>query len=143
MTKEICKFLPYVTSEGYCSIVDCDCENNESCYLYSPVTTVEKQYCRFCFNSRIYQPAVDELIDPHITPLTDENDFSSRSVGEIHPKDNKRSIMINSGGGKPLTIEFREWFDYSKCWITVGEYYPKYCPECGRKLNEYEESKSN
>jgi hypothetical protein len=43
--------------------------------------------------------------------------------------------MFNSGMGKPCEIEFRNW--YNGRWHAVGYYYPKFCPECGRELNEY------
>lgn len=94
-------------------------------------------YCKFCFNTRVYEPTIEEQLDPQNTPLTDDNDSSSHVVGEsMRPY---RSIMINSGNGKPLNIEFLEWSPYRERWETVGLYHPKYCPECGRRLNEYDE----
>lgn len=94
-------------------------------------------YCKFCFNARVYEPTMEEQLDPQNTPLTDNNDSSSHVVGEnMRPY---RSVMINSGNGKPLNIEFLEWSPYRERWETVGLYHPKYCPECGRRLNEYDE----
>lgn len=88
--------------------------------------------CKYCFNARICPPS-DDIFE---TELTDENDFSSCTVGNCAEG---YSIMINSGGGKPVEIEFRKWFEESKEWHAVGYYVPKFCPECGRKINEYKE----
>ena len=92
----------------------------------------ETKYCRFCFNSRIYQETEDDWCS---TPLTDENDSCSISVGRW--ADNRR-ILISSGDRKSTRIEFDEWFEDGQGWITTARYYPKYCPECGRKIDEYE-----
>ena len=94
----------------------------------------EHKYCRFCFNSRIYQEPEDDWFS---TPLTDENDSCSIGVGDYC---NNRCIRISSGNGEPTRIEFDEWFEGCRRWITTGKYYPKYCPECGRKIDEYERS---
>lgn len=94
-------------------------------------------YCKFCFNARVYQPTEDELLTG--STLDDTNDSSSIVVGEhMRPY---RSIMINSGNGEPLNIEFLEWASTRERWETVGKYYPKFCPECGRRLDEYDEDK--
>lgn len=95
-------------------------------------------YCKFCFNARVYEPTMEEQLDPQNTPLTDDNDSSSHVVGEnMRPY---RSITINSGNGEPLNIEFLEWAVTRERWETVGKYYPKFCPECGRRLDEYEKN---
>lgn len=105
---------------------------------HSTVEVVERPlYCKYCFNARVYEPTEEEIMDPFATELTDDNDSSSIVVGE-HMRPN-RSIMINSGNGKPLNIEFLEWNSTREQWETVGLYHPKYCPECGRKLDEYDE----
>ena len=80
--------------------------------------------CRFCLNARVD----DEL--------TDYNDFSSFSVGYSA---NKYRTMISAGDGRPVRIETEKWD--GDHWSLVMRYYPKYCPECGRKLDEYEEAK--
>ena len=90
------------------------------------------KYCRFCFNSRVYQTTEDDWFS---TPFTDENDSSSISVGDACKH---RRILISSGHGEPTRIEFDEWFEDNQRWITTAQYYPKYCPECGRKIDEYE-----
>lgn len=82
--------------------------------------------CGFCVNAR-----VDD-------DLTDDNDFSSMAVGSSAIG---YRILISSGFGKPVRIEFDQWNRDN--WSTVGRYYPKYCPECGRKLDEYEEAHTN
>lgn len=96
----------------------------------------KKTYCKYCFNARIYRPTEEELMDPSATELTDENDFSSCGVGHCHSKE--RRFMINSGNGHPVNIEFELLDNRTKEWYTVGRYYPKYCPECGRRLDEYD-----
>lgn len=86
----------------------------------------EIKYCSKCFNARI---------DPD-NELTDYNDFSSSTI-EYNKHDNFR-MMLSSGAGKPLRIEAEKWSSSVQQWITVGQYYPKFCPECGRKITEYE-----
>lgn len=98
--------------------------------------TERKPYCKYCFNSRIYEPSDEEVMSPFYSYLTDKNDFSSCSVG--HCYDKHRRFMISSGNGMPVKLEF-EMFDSSNDgWYPLGVYYPKFCPECGRRLNEYE-----
>ena len=92
----------------------------------------EAKYCRFCFNSRIYQETEDDWFGDR---LTDENDSCSISVGRW---EKNRRVMISSGYGKPTRIEFDEWLEGGQGWVTTARYYPKYCPECGRKIDEYE-----
>lgn len=96
------------------------------------------KYCKYCFNARIYKPTDEELMDPYATELTDENDSSSCGVGECAKE---LRFMISSGYGEPVRIELDRWSENLKQWVTVGKYYPKYCPECGRKLDEYEKAK--
>lgn len=99
---------------------------------------MSNKYCKYCFNARIYEPTEEDILLGNI--LDDNNDSSSHVVGEnMRPY---RSIMINSGNGKPLNIEFLEWASTRERWETVGEYHPKYCPECGRRLNEYDVSET-
>ena len=47
--------------------------------------------------------------------------------------------MLECGNRDALRIEFNRWNDNDKMWHTVGRYYPKYCPECGRKITEWPE----
>lgn len=95
----------------------------------------EYNYCHVCFNARVCPPSDD----PYEDVLTDENDLSYIGVGDSGRTIKGRRIMIGSGGGKPLRIQFDEWIESVKEWHTTAEYYPKFCPECGRRLDEYEE----
>ena len=114
--------------------------NNTYCYSYKIDETERKPYCKYCFNARVYKPTDEELMDPFSTELTDENDFSSCGVGTSY---NNTRLMITSGHGEPVRIEIDKFFEDYQEWHTVGKYYPKYCPECGRRLNEYEESNTH
>ena len=98
----------------------------------------KQPYCKYCFNARIYKPTDEELMNPFSTELTDENDSSSCGVGHCFTRN--RRFMINSGNGQPVNIEFEEWTEKMPEWHRVGIYYPKYCPECGRRLDEYEKT---
>ena len=109
--------------------------HNTHCDSYNIAETERKPYCKFCFNARIYEPTEEEMMNPFNTELTDENDSSSCGVG--FSSTNVR-FMITSGHGEPVRIEIDRWSDTLREWTTVGKYYPKYCPECGRRLNEYE-----
>ena len=95
----------------------------------------KQPYCKYCFNARVYKPTDEELMDPFATELTDENDSSSCSVGTSC---NGTRLMITSGHGEPVRIEIDKFFEDYQEWHTVGKYYPKYCPECGRRLDEYD-----
>ena len=92
-------------------------------------------YCKYCFNARIYKPTDEELMDPLYTELTDENDSSSCCIGISY---NNTRLMISSGHGEPVRIEIDKFFEDYQEWHTVGRYYPKYCPGCGRRLDEYD-----
>ena len=88
--------------------------------------------CRFCFNADVYNSLTVNDEDYFDEGLHDDNDFSSATVGF---SDDKHQLYINSGNGEAVNIELCEWFNGR--WHTIGKYYPKYCPECGRKLKEY------
>ena len=79
--------------------------------------------CYMCLNARVD----DEL--------TDHNDFSSFGIGKSC---NGYSMFINSGNGVPVNIEVMAWNEKVQRNVTVAKYFPKYCPNCGRQLNEYE-----
>ena len=89
--------------------------------------------CSFCFNAYVaatLPTTEDDYFEPE---LTDDNDFSSATIGfsgEGH------QMYFNAGGGKACNIEVCEWGEDNR-WHTVAEYFPKYCPECGRELKEY------
>ena len=100
----------------------------------------KQQYCKFCFNARVYKPTDEELMNPFNTELTDENDSSSCGVGRGSPD---FRLMISSGHGEPLRVEVDKWSVHIEQWVTVAKYYPKHCPECGRRLDEYEKDNNN
>lgn len=81
--------------------------------------------CRFCDNARINEN------------LTDENDYSAISVG--HCMDGFR-MMFCSGFGMPprFEIEQKRNNNNKEEMYVIGEYRLKYCPNCGRKIFEYE-----
>lgn len=79
----------------------------------------QRKPCYMCDNARLN----DELAD--------DNDFSSIT---LHTMKNYR-LMYSSGYGKPPRLEFEIW--NGDHWSTVCEYYPKYCPNCGRQIVEY------
>lgn len=78
--------------------------------------------CYMCNNAKI-----DSL-------LTDENDYSSCTLGDS--AEGVR-MMLSSGWNRPLRIEIQEYI-IKDGWCTVGIYFPKFCPNCGRKIVEYE-----
>lgn len=100
----------------------------------------KQPYYKYCFNARVYEPTEEEMMDPFATELTDENDSSSCGVGTSC---NNTRFMISSGHGEPVRIEIDKFFEDYQEWHTVGKYYPKYCPECGRRLDEYENHNNN
>ncbi len=77
--------------------------------------------CRYCDNAKINGE------------LTSENDFSSITIGRC---EKYTRLMLSSGGYyNDVRIELEEFGPYDR-WITKGIYYPKFCPECGRKIIE-------
>ena len=89
--------------------------------------------CPFCFNAYVYAklPKTDE--DYFDEGLNDDNDGSSRGIGHSA---SEYQMYFNSGMGVPCNIELCHWHE-GYGWGPVAKYYPKYCPECGRKLDEY------
>ena len=136
-----------VTATRYCTKYKCKCAGEVSCFSYKEDIikhypedkkdgTVERpEYCKYCFNARIYEPTDEEIMSPYAIHLTDDNDSSSHSIG-VYEKEKR--FIISSGNGEPVRIEFEYWEPQWKQWLPIGKYYPKYCPECGRRLNEYD-----
>ena len=90
--------------------------------------------CSFCFNAYV-AATLPEPEDNYFEPeLDDSNDFSSATIGF---SGHSHQMYLNSGAGKACNIEVCEWGEDNR-WHPIGVYYPKYCPECGRELNEYE-----
>lgn len=101
---------------------DC-CE--EDCFIKKVASVFTMQFlqpCDFCDNGRLNDD------------LDDDNDLFYCGIGDC--VDGYR-IMLGSGDGKPLRIEFDRWDEKVKIWVTVGCYFPKNCPECGREIFEY------
>lgn len=86
--------------------------------------------CKFCQNNRT-NPEWE---------LHEEQCAYAMGIGQS--ADGYR-IMINKQPYWPLCLDFDCWSTNSKTpqWQLVGHYYPKYCPECGRKIDEYDRSK--
>ena len=88
--------------------------------------------CRFCENDRT-NPEWE---------LDEEQVFYAMTVGKF---EKGRRIMLVKNPWKPLMVEFSQWNEKLNPpqWQLVGYYYPKFCPECGRKIDEYDRSKSD
>lgn len=97
--------------------------------------TANKEPCRFCLNA---------YSDPE-GELTPDNDLSYSTIG-FSVKGHR--LMLGCGNHEPLRIVASDWKQYpaksksydgiSGGWTDVAIYYPKFCPECGRKLEEFE-----
>lgn len=88
--------------------------------------------CHFCYNAHVWAKESHLEEDYFDEGLHDGNDSSSSTIGKSA---DGIQIYLNSGGGKPLNIEVCQWINDR--WHTIGYYYPKFCPECGRPLDEY------
>ena len=85
--------------------------------------------CRFCDNHMVN----------HDLDLTEEQDFYAITVGKY---EKGHRIMFHKQPYQPLCIDIEYWNENLKTpqWQLVGYYYPKFCPECGRKIDEYDRS---
>ena len=91
--------------------------------------------CQFCFNAYVDAKLPKTEEDLYFgSELTDDNDGSSCGIGF---SGDSYQMYFNSGMGKACNIETCVWGPDDR-WHTAAIYYPKYCPECGRKLDEYE-----
>ena len=96
--------------------------------------------CPFCFNAYVDAKLHKSEDDYFDNELTDENDFGSSTIGI---SSNGIQLYLNRGNGEACNIEVCQWLSdlnglvHSGRWHTVAKYYPKFCPECGRPLNEY------
>lgn len=105
----------------------------EDCDEFRPSEEMQKycfdnfiEPCEFCDNGRTNDD------------LDDDNDYGSISIDGIQHDNVGYRLMLTYGWGKPLRIEADVWNDKRKEWsLHVLQYYPKYCPECGRRLSEY------
>lgn len=89
--------------------------------------------CKFCFNAYVWKSLPHEEEEYFDGGLDNDNDGHSVTIGNAPMT---YQMYFNSGMGKPCEIEFCKWGNNDR-WNTIGRYYPKYCPECGRELSEY------
>lgn len=94
--------------------------------------------CKFCYNAHVWAKEPHNEEDYFDEGLNDENDASSCTVGF---GGSKTQMYINAGNGEAVNIEVCRWteggYRGQDGWVTIAKYYPKFCPECGRPLNEY------
>lgn len=91
--------------------------------------------CPFCFNAYVYAKLPKTEEEEYFgTDLTDDNDGSSHGVGHSAPN---YQMYFNSGMGRACNLEICRWHNESG-WVPIAQYFPKFCPECGRELSEYE-----
>lgn len=76
--------------------------------------------CSFCLSA---------YVDADLTP---DCDASYCSVGECAPG---YRFMLCAGAGKAVRIEVDVLG--ADGWHTVGHYFPRFCPSCGRELKEF------
>jgi hypothetical protein len=86
--------------------------------------------CRFCANNRTNPEW--ELDEEQVSYAMTRGKFEKGF-----------RIMLSKNHYQPLCIEFDHWRDDLRTpqYQLVGYYYPKFCPECGRKIDEYDRSK--
>ena len=89
--------------------------------------------CHFCYNAYVWANEPHNEEDYFDGGLTPDNDGSSCGIGTA---ETGHCLYFNSGMGVPCNIEACEWGEDQR-WHTVARYYPKFCPECGRKLDEF------
>jgi hypothetical protein len=86
--------------------------------------------CRFCANNRT---------NPEWELYEDQVSYAM-TIGKF---EKGYRLMLNKDPYRPLEIEVDKWNEKLNppIWQTIGAYYPKFCPECGRKIDEYDRSK--
>lgn len=80
----------------------------------------EMKVCGMCNNA---------FTDPE---LNSDNDLSYIGIGKC---EKGFKMFLRSGDGRPTAILVEKWFDATG-WRTIGDYQPKYCPNCGREPKE-------
>lgn len=94
----------------------------------------EKVYCKYCFNARIFEENTEE--EYWLNPITEENDFGACTIDNL--REQGKRIMMAHGYREAPRILAEEWSERRSEWVTTAIYYPKFCPECGRKIDEYD-----
>lgn len=89
-------------------------------YLEENGVVVSSPGCHYCDNAMT------------VPELSSEEDLSYKSVGDCV---NQVRILFRSGDRRPTALLFEKWRE-GYGWATIGDYIPKFCPECGRKLVE-------
>ena len=82
---------------------------------------MQKEVCPYCANATIYEE------------LSSGADLSYMHIGNLDPGYN---LYLRTGDKRKTAIEISQWSNAYQRNIIIGEYIPKYCPECGRKLIE-------
>ena len=77
--------------------------------------------CQYCDNSLINED------------LTSNDDYSACVIG--FNSNHGYRMCLSSGWGRSLRLEGEKYYE-GHGWQNVTVYYPKYCPECGRKITE-------
>lgn len=89
--------------------------------------------CHFCYNAHVWAKESHNEEDYFNGGLHDDNDGSSCGIGYGVPN---YQMYFNSGRGQACNIEICRWH-CENGWIPIAKYFPKFCPECGRRLDEY------
>ena len=83
----------------------------------------DKKPCEMCDSAR-----VNSKLDKY-------DDYSIHSIGSTSHR--LRRFVLCSGRGEPVRINYEMYDVEVSRWRLYGTYYPKYCPNCGRRLFEY------
>jgi len=100
--------------------------NDDSAIIIYNIPDTMKAPCHMCNNA---------LIDED---LSEDTDYSAFTLA-INKDENIR-LMLCSGNRKPLRIEVETWRE-NYGWAKIDEYLPRYCPNCGREILEYNRNK--
>ena len=84
------------------------------------VMKMNEEYCGMC---------CDATVCPD---LNDENDYSAFTLD----CSKEYRLMMCSGWGRAPRLSVELLSELYKCWVTVLDYYPHYCPNCGRKIDK-------
>lgn len=68
--------------------------------------------------------------------LQSDNDLSYMSIGECS---RGYRLLFRSGSSRPTEILVEQWNEKAG-WHSIGYYWPRYCPNCGRELKENKEA---
>lgn len=81
---------------------------------------MSKDYCKMCFDAAV------------CPDLNDDNDYSAHCI-DICSEKNIRLMMCAGWGRSPrLEVDVLN----NNIWCTVLNFYPNFCPNCGRKIDK-------